>query len=122
VCSSNDVTTQLTGSFCPLRAAPEISRARRVAILLREQSHLQQRLLVVGVEVKSFSVEVNGLGFAAGIPDQSQKIIGVSRGPVLAEMRFANASGFGKASGVGQFLGLLELSARSSGRLELTSA
>ena len=87
------LTTQLDLCSKALRAVSEVARPGGVAVLLQQQRHLQEALVMIRLEVEGFAVAIDGTIVAAGITHQTEQIIRLGRPPALAQVGLTNLSG-----------------------------
>ena len=72
-----------------LGAAFEGASGGGIAIFVGQESHLKQRLMVVGLKIERFTVAINRTAVAARITKEAEKIIAVSGVAAAAQMCFA---------------------------------
>ncbi len=96
-----------------LRASFESSRAFDVAVLFQPQRQVDEGFVVIRIKIERLAIERGGIGFAGGIADQTEEIIGMRRRSVLGDVCFADNRGFGKFSGICELLCCLEVGGKA---------
>src|SRR3954468_3696384 len=85
-----------------LRPIAERARRSRVPIALRQQRHLEESFVMLGVKVERFAITLDRALVAGGVAGQTQKVPGLRGIGMSAQVRFAEFSRFLEISPVRQ--------------------
>src|SRR3989441_13134630 len=83
-----------------LRTDAESAGSSRLTVLLREQRHLQQAVVVIGFQVKRLAIVIDGPRMTISVEHQPQQVIGLGGCAAFAQVRFTNRGGLFHPSGI----------------------
>src|SRR3974390_2672612 len=98
--SSNALIACSCRCLDPLTAISQRPRARGIPRPLRQQSHLQEALVMIGFQVEGLAITVHGAGLSACVAHQAEQVMCFRAIAMVLEVRFTKPGGFLEPAGV----------------------